>query len=75
MTIGREINALPASTPKYVVDIAGGVMTRGIPMSAETTIFMTDTFLPTQQAAKNVHYLLPSQENQIPPGAPVFYIQ
>ena len=75
VTIGREINALPKSTPKYVVVDAGGVMTRGLPMPAETTIFITDTFLPQQQQAKNVHYLLPDQVNQIPPGAAVFYIQ
>src|SRR5258708_6833671 len=57
--IGRELNKLPTSTPKYVIVEAGGVMTRGIPMSAETTIFITDTFLPEQQAAKNIHYVLP----------------
>ncbi len=76
--IGREINALPASTPKYVVVKAGGIMTRGLPMPAETTIFITDTFLPAQQQAKNVHYLLPDQTNQIPAGTPasdIFYIQ
>lgn len=78
VTIGREMNALPASTPKYVIVGAGGVMTRGVPMPAETTIFITDTFLPAQQAAKNVHYLLPDQEGQIPPGTPgmdIFVIQ
>ncbi len=75
VAIGQAINALPASTPKYVVVEAGGVLTRGYPMPAETTMFITDTFLPAQQAAKNVHYLLPDQLNQIPPNAPVFSIQ
>jgi len=75
VTIGYEINALPASTPKYVVVEAGGVLTRGIPMPAETTIFITDTFLPAGQQAKNVHYLLPDQIGQIPPRAPIFFIQ
>jgi 4-amino-4-deoxy-L-arabinose transferase-like glycosyltransferase len=86
VTIGREINALPASTPKYVVVEAGGVMvvetdditTSSLPMPAETTIFITDTFLPAQQQAKNVHYLLPDQTNRIPAGTPasdIFYIR
>lgn len=78
VTIGREINALPVSTPKYVVVEAGGVMARGIPVPAETTIFITNTFLPDEQAAKNVHYLLPDQVNQIPAGTPsstIFHIR
>ena len=73
--IGREINALPVSTPKYVVVEAGGVMTRGIPMPAETTIFITDSFLPEEQAAKHIHYILPDEEKNIPDGAATFYIR
>jgi 4-amino-4-deoxy-L-arabinose transferase-like glycosyltransferase len=76
--IGRAINHLPMTTPKYVVVEAGGVMTRGIPMPAETTIYITDSFLPEQQTAKNIHYLLPDQTNTIPPGTPsstIFYIR
>jgi 4-amino-4-deoxy-L-arabinose transferase-like glycosyltransferase len=75
--IGRELNKLPTSTPKYVVVAAGGVMTRGIPMSAETTIFITDTFLPEQQAAKNIHYILadPDSIRSIPANAVVYPIQ
>ncbi|HEV2386989.1 MAG TPA: glycosyltransferase family 39 protein [Candidatus Acidoferrales bacterium] len=65
---GREINALPASTPKYVVVGVGGVMVRGIPMPAETTMFITDTFTPAGQAAKNVHYVLPDKFGVIPKG-------
>jgi 4-amino-4-deoxy-L-arabinose transferase-like glycosyltransferase len=75
VAIGREINALQQSTPKYVVVEAGGVMTRGIPMPAETTIFITDSFLPSEQAAKNIHYVLPSEIKSIPRGAAVFYIK
>lgn len=75
VTIGQEINALPANAPKYVVVDATGVMTRGVPMPAETTIFVTDTFLPEQQQAKNVHYLLPNQASEIPSGAAVFHIR
>jgi 4-amino-4-deoxy-L-arabinose transferase-like glycosyltransferase len=76
--IGNQINALPTSTPKYVIVSAGGVMTRGLPMPAETTIFITNSFLPTQAAAKNIHYLLPDAADTIPAGTPsstIFYIQ
>ncbi len=81
VAIGNEINALPASMPKYVVVNAGGVMTRGLPMPVETTMFITDSFLPdgvTYAAAKNIHYLLPAEASSaIPAGTPtneIFYI-
>jgi len=75
VTMGLEINALPLHCPKYVVVEAEDVLTRGIPMSAETTIFITDSFSPEQQRARGIHYLLPSQVNQIPPNAFVFYVR
>jgi len=68
--IGRAINRLPASTPKYVIVSAGDVFARGVPVMAETTMFMTDSFTAEGQAAKNIHYLLPSQTGSIPPGTP-----
>lgn len=70
VAIGNEINALPASTPKYVVINAGGVMTRGFPMPVETTMFITNSFLPELAAAKNIHYLLPNETSTIPTGTP-----
>jgi 4-amino-4-deoxy-L-arabinose transferase-like glycosyltransferase len=77
VTIGHEINALPTSTPKYVVVNAGGVLARGIPMPAETTMFVTHSFTTADAAAMNIHYLLPNQTSGIPAGTPsadVFYI-
>jgi len=70
VTIGNEINALPTGTPKYVIINAGGVMTRGFPMPAETTMFITNSFLPDDAAVKNIHYLLPDASNTIPAGTP-----
>jgi len=70
VAIGNEINALPANTPKYVVINAGGVMTRGFPMPVETTMFITDSFLPDEAAAKNIHYLLPDAISTIPAETP-----
>jgi 4-amino-4-deoxy-L-arabinose transferase-like glycosyltransferase len=73
--IGRAILNLPASTPKYVVVEAPGVLVRGIPMPAQTVMFITDTFLPQNQIAKNVHYVLPDQEKSVPADAIKFYLK
>ena len=64
--IGRELNALPKELPKYVVVEAGGVDVRGIPMPAQTVMFITDTFTPEKQKEKNIYYVLPEQASQIP---------
>jgi len=56
--IGRQINALPASTPKYVVVNAGGVLERGIPTPAETTMFITHSFTDADAAAANAEIRL-----------------
>ena len=66
LEIGRELNKLPPELPKYVIVKAGGADVRGIPMPAQTIMFMTDTFLPEKQKEKNIYYVLPDQENQIP---------
>jgi hypothetical protein len=63
--IGNELNALPNELPKYIIVEAGGVDVRGIPMPAQTVMFLTDTFTPDKQSAKNLHYLLPGQESLI----------
>jgi hypothetical protein len=54
LSLGREINALPQSTPKYVVADVSGLVTGGIPMPAETVMFITDSFLPEEQASTNI---------------------
>lgn len=65
----RLLNSMPASTPKYVMVQAGGVLVRGIPMPAQTIMFMTDTFTPEKQREKNIHYVLPDHANAIPKDA------
>lgn len=75
--IGNQINALPVSTPKYVVVEAGGVLARGIPLPAETVMFVTDSFTTSTQLAEHVTYLLPNQTSTIPAGTPtstIFYV-
>ena len=64
--IGRQLNTLPKETPKYVIVKASGVLVRGIPMPAQTVMFITDTFTPEKQKEKNIFYLLPEQINQLP---------
>ena len=64
--IGRELNVLPKELPKYVIVEASGVDVRGIPMPAQTVMFITDTFTPEKQKEKNIFYVLPEQKNQIP---------
>lgn len=75
--IGNQMNALPASTPKYVVVTAGGVPARGIPVPAETVMFVTDSFTTSTQLTNHITYLLPDRTSTIPAGTPtdtIFYV-
>ncbi|MBI4134580.1 MAG: glycosyltransferase family 39 protein [Candidatus Sungbacteria bacterium] len=75
--IGREINALPAEVHKYVVVAAPGVDVRGIPMPAQTVMFITDSFAKEEQERKRIHYLLPEeyQTRALLPNSRVFILE
>ena len=77
--IGHELKATCGDgcdkLPKYVIVEAGGVDVRGIPMPAQTVMFLTDTFTLKKQNAKNLHYVLPNQKDQIPQNALVVEIK
>jgi len=73
--LGKTLHRLPTDLPKYVVVKARGVDVRGIPMPAQTVMFITDTFLPEEQALKNIHYVRPEEEDFLPPPAMKFYIE
>jgi hypothetical protein len=75
VAVAKQINALPANVPKYVVVEASGVLVRGIPMPAQTMMFLTDTFIESNREAKNVHYVLPADEATIPPAVAKFYLR
>ncbi|MFH0890789.1 MAG: glycosyltransferase family 39 protein [Candidatus Liptonbacteria bacterium] len=75
LDIGHQINNSPKDRDKYVIVEAGGVDVRGYPMSTQTTMFITDTFLPADREAKKVHYVRPDQMDQIPPDALRFYLR
>jgi 4-amino-4-deoxy-L-arabinose transferase-like glycosyltransferase len=80
VAIGDAINALPPSTQKYVVVVAGGVVDYGIPVPATTVMYITNSFVPNAAAQKdvnNIHYLLPDETSTIPAGAAsgtIFYL-
>lgn len=59
--IGNRLNAMPQKTKKYVLVNAGGVLVNGIPMPAQTVMFVTDTYTPEKQKAKNIYYLTEEQ--------------
>lgn len=62
--IANYLNSLPKEPPKYVIVNAAGVQVRGIPMPAQTVMFLTDTFLPEKQKEKNIFYLLEVPKTQ-----------
>ncbi len=70
--VGNEINKLPPEMPKYVVIDTGGFNIREIGTPAQTIMYITNTFLPEKQEAKNIHYILPSEVSEIPENSLVF---
>ena len=67
--LGYELNALPRDIPKYIVVRGGGVLVNGIPMPSQTVMYITDTYTKEKQAAKNIFYIIPENEDSIPLGA------
>ncbi len=74
--LGEELNSLPQEQVKYVVVIAGGTDVRGIPMSTQTVMFITDTFGARERETKNIHYVTPDGLDELlPESAAIFYLQ
>jgi hypothetical protein len=61
LPIAQRINELPPATLKYVVVSRGDVIADGMPLSAQTVMFLTDTATPEKQETKNLTYLTPQQ--------------
>jgi 4-amino-4-deoxy-L-arabinose transferase-like glycosyltransferase len=67
VTLGQVLNQMPINIKKYVLVNAPGVevVTPGsgqvVPMPAQTVMFITDTWTPDKQAAKNIFYLTPAE--------------
>jgi len=59
--IANQINALPDSKKKYVILNASSQEAYGLPISAETVMFLTNTVTPENQKKKNLTYLTTEQ--------------
>lgn len=75
VTIGKQLNEINSGIKKYVVVNTGGVDVRGIPMPAQTVMFITDTFRKEEQDQKNIHYVLSQSEIPLNEDAVVFYLE
>ncbi|MEN9342222.1 MAG: hypothetical protein RIQ54_478 [Candidatus Parcubacteria bacterium] len=62
--LGRYINSLPKETPKYIIVKGQGTLVRGIPMPAQTVMFITDTYDAEEQKKKNIFYVTAEQEQE-----------
>lgn len=59
--LGRRLNAMPQDVTKYVLVNAPGILVNGIPMPAQTVMFITDTATAARQRERNLHYLTERQ--------------
>lgn len=75
LNIARTMNALPKTIPKYVIVDAPGINVRNIPMSAQSIMFLTNSFTPQSQKERNIHYVLPHEGVMIPENAALFVIR
>jgi 4-amino-4-deoxy-L-arabinose transferase-like glycosyltransferase len=68
LNVAARLDALPRELPKYVILDPDPMTVRGLPVAAQTIMFLTDTATRDRQEAKNLHYLWPDQTNQIALG-------
>ena len=73
--LGEQLLSQPSDVKKYVIVRANGIDVRGLPIQTQTTMFITDTFLPEGQREKNIYYVKPEAAGTIPAGAQVFIIE
>jgi hypothetical protein len=67
VSIADSLNRLPDMTDKVVMVDLGGVRVKGIPMPAQTVMFLTDTYDERRAAEKRFHYVLPQSPGSLPP--------
>ena len=76
--IAKNLLALPTSRIKYVlVNRDTGVSVNGIPVTAQTIMYLTDTYTPEKQRAKNIYYLTKEQyaRRDFLPNATIFPLE
>ncbi len=47
----------------------------GFPLASQVVMFITDTFMPEDQYAKQIYYVLPGDKDKIPEGAKTFTVR
>jgi hypothetical protein len=67
--LGQYLADLPQETKKYVIVNTLGTPVRGIPMPAQTVMFVTDTFAEEARARKNFSYVAGGSAGDITLGA------
>src|SRR3989344_3039859 len=75
--LGNQLNALPRNGQKYVAVDADGGLVRGIPMPAQTVMYITDTWTPDKQYAKNLYYLTEAQykDGKYDKNSTIFFLE
>ena len=75
--LAERISHARVASPVYVIVEARGVLVDGIPMPAQTVMFLTDSWTPLQQERTGIHYLTPEQARttRIPSDAAVFTLR
>jgi 4-amino-4-deoxy-L-arabinose transferase-like glycosyltransferase len=63
---GYYLRSLPVDIQKFVIVNASGADVRGVPMPTQTIMYLTDSFTPEKQKAKNISYILPGNYSRIP---------
>lgn len=76
LEIGRQINEISEKVKKYVVVNASGIEVRGIPMPAQTIMFITDSFSFEDQEKKQIFYISPEKEKEVDENnSLIFYLE
>ena len=63
--LGQYIQHKPNDMTVYVIADAPGTEVRGIPMPAQTVMFVTDTFRESERTAKHIFYVRPDALDMI----------
>ncbi len=70
--LAKKINSLPLNIEKYIICDIGGEPVRDrsskrdLPMSTQSVMFLTNSFLAPQRAYRHIHYVLEKETGKIP---------
>ncbi len=69
--MGRFVRNIEGKTPVYVIANGIGDPVRGTPISAMPIMFLTDTFTPNKQEARQIRYISERDIAQLPDSGPM----